>query len=370
MSNIDCNNDGMVDNLFVEEFIEDGLHMICINAMLSAIEFQEIACIYALRLPQNNRVVIEIMGDPYIFGNNCIVSPHWYNNPQIFRDIFSYRSPYISHRDGSPFGNKKRWTTNHYQDEMRNYISMRSYLINSFSYPAVLSGYFFAHQRSRYSAYETYYPNRAYHTRNHTDASKNAYSENQKTNSSTTPLRRQGSVSASDNQDGYSVRSDSTSTERSFRHERVLRTKISMDSVSSLNMTSSSVWETTIPKQKTDSQSTINEPYPKPKVDPYYWPTQKQESKPIIQQQQIKSQPTPKQEPRPNIHQQQIKPQPTPKQEPRPSIHQQQSKPHQSTSNAPQPQKPQPSTQTEKKQQTQPTQSSPNRAPVKKQQKK
>lgn len=301
LSNIDCNNDGLVDNLFVEEFIEDGLHMICINAMFSALEYQEIACIYGMKLPQNNRIEIEIIGNPYIFGNNCIVRPYWYNNPAIFREIFTYRSPYNSHRDGISYGNKTRWSTNHYQDEMRNYISMHSYLINDFSYPAVLSGFFFMPQRSHYSAYETHSPNRAYHKRNNTDSSKNAYSEKQSAEPSTTPIKRSESVSASDNTSTSSVRSgaQSTSGERSVSPQGIPTTRSSADTIPAQKTTSPSIRrdaESTFPTQQVFPSNYTKEPSPQTKTSAPSSPAQKPAPVPTTNKPQPQKSQTPVQQ--------------------------------------------------------------------------
>lgn len=341
LSNMDCNNDGMVDNLFVEEFIDGGLHMICINAMLSAIEYQEIACIYALKLPQNNRIELEIMGNPYIFGYNCIVHPRWYNNPPIFKEIFSSRIPYTSHRDGFSFGNTERWSTNHYQDKMRTYISVHSYLISDFSYPIVLSGFFSAQQRSHYDAYENHSPNRAYHERNNTEASKNAYSEKQETEASTSPVRRDKTVQASESHDRTG--SSSTTEEKTGPSQGLPTVKHTPDTVMTPKTTSPSVRYETTPTPKTQPVSPptyTKEPFPRTKAPETVRPTQQE---------------SPKTTSRPQTQKPQT-PQP-PVQQPAPN----KNKP---TTNNPQPAKPQPTGKTEQKPQKQESTTPPSKSPA------
>ena len=98
ISNLDLNNDGQVDYLRVVEKTENGIHVIEIQAVLGENEFQDVASIIVEK-DQNDNPTVQIVGDPYLYGDNYIIEPSYMYTPSIFSffwgpDYFAWNSPY------------------------------------------------------------------------------------------------------------------------------------------------------------------------------------------------------------------------------------------------------------------------------------
>jgi len=98
ISNLDMNNDGEVDYLRVVETSENNVHLVVIQAVLGRNDFQDVATIVVER-KQNRRTYVQVIGDPFMYGNNYIVEPVYYYTPSIFSFFWSNRyyrwdSPY------------------------------------------------------------------------------------------------------------------------------------------------------------------------------------------------------------------------------------------------------------------------------------
>jgi hypothetical protein len=83
ISNIDLNQDGNVDYLRVIETTEKNLHLIVIQAVLAKDTYQDIATIEADKT-KNQTETLQIVGDPYIYGDNYIIEPEYTTRPPIF----------------------------------------------------------------------------------------------------------------------------------------------------------------------------------------------------------------------------------------------------------------------------------------------
>lgn len=96
LSNLDLNGDGYVDYLRVIEVAEGNNRVIVIQSVLGQDQFQDVATI-EIEKQRSNKVYVQIVGNPYIYGPNYIYEPYYYRTP-VFFDYFwlaTYR-PYYS----------------------------------------------------------------------------------------------------------------------------------------------------------------------------------------------------------------------------------------------------------------------------------
>lgn len=98
ISNLDLNNDGQVDYLRVIESNEKNVHVVVIQAVLDKDVYQDVASIVVDR-DRDNVTTVQVIGDPYIYGDNYIIEPAYVYTPSIFSffwgpSYFSWRSPY------------------------------------------------------------------------------------------------------------------------------------------------------------------------------------------------------------------------------------------------------------------------------------
>lgn len=96
ISNLDLNGDNRVDYLRVIEATENNTHLIIVQAVLGVDVYQDVATL-ELERDRSNNVVVQVVGDSYMYGPNYIYEPVYVSRPVIF-DIFwvnTYR-PYYS----------------------------------------------------------------------------------------------------------------------------------------------------------------------------------------------------------------------------------------------------------------------------------
>ena len=98
ISNLDLNNDGQVDYLRVIENNEKNVHVVVIQAVLDKDIYQDVASI-VVEKDRDNVTTVQVIGDPYIYGDNYIIEPAYVYTPSIFSffwgsSYFSWRSPY------------------------------------------------------------------------------------------------------------------------------------------------------------------------------------------------------------------------------------------------------------------------------------
>lgn len=98
ISNLDLNNDGVVDYLRVIESNEKNVHLIVIQAVLDRNIFQDVATVVVEKTNYRNANV-QIVGDPYLYGPNYVIDPV-YNYPPAILSYF-WGNNYI--RWSSPF---------------------------------------------------------------------------------------------------------------------------------------------------------------------------------------------------------------------------------------------------------------------------
>src|ERR1035437_856721 len=98
ISNLDLNNDGQVDYLRVIEKNENDTHVVVIQAVLDKDVYQDVATIVVDK-DQNNNPTVQVIGDPYLYGDNYIIEPGYLYTPSIFSffwgaNYYNWHSPY------------------------------------------------------------------------------------------------------------------------------------------------------------------------------------------------------------------------------------------------------------------------------------
>jgi len=96
ISNLDLNDDDQVDYLRVIESVEKRTHVIIIQSVLDRDIYQDIATIDVER-DNNNKVVVQVVGNSYLYGANYIYEPVYNVTPVIYSSFWvtNYR-PYYS----------------------------------------------------------------------------------------------------------------------------------------------------------------------------------------------------------------------------------------------------------------------------------
>ncbi|MDI1304743.1 MAG: hypothetical protein PSX42_07855 [bacterium] len=96
ISNLDLNNDDEVDYLRVIESVENRTHVIIIQSVIDQDVYQDVATIDVEKDRYNN-VHVQVVGDVYMYGQNYIYEPVYYNTPLIYASFWAsnYR-PYYS----------------------------------------------------------------------------------------------------------------------------------------------------------------------------------------------------------------------------------------------------------------------------------
>jgi hypothetical protein len=127
ISNLDLNNDGEVDYLRVIENMENNVHVVVVQAVLDRDVFQDVATI-VVEKRDNRRTMVQVIGDPYIYGNDYIIEPVYVYTPSIFSFFWGYNyhswySPYY-------YGYYPRYYHNRHPYEMNFYLSHINSRIN------------------------------------------------------------------------------------------------------------------------------------------------------------------------------------------------------------------------------------------------
>ena len=172
ISNLDLNNDGQVDYLRVIESVEKRTHIVIIQSVLDRDLYQDVASIEVEKNRSNN-VQIQVVGNPYFYGQNYIYEPVFFNTPLIYADFWMVNyQPYYSNWNWNFYpSNYYAWNTypifryrnnvniclNNYSNNQYNYVNFRrsSYALNVYNV-------------SRSNGYEREHPDYAFSRRNAT----------------------------------------------------------------------------------------------------------------------------------------------------------------------------------------------------------
>jgi len=172
ISNLDLNNDGQVDYLRVIESVEKRTHLVIIQSVLNRDIYQDVASIEVEKNWMNN-IQIQVVGNPYFYGQNYIYEPVFYRTPLIYASFWmtNYR-PYYSIWNWNyypsyfyawntypvfRYRNNVKICLNNYSNNHYNYVNYRrsSYAANNYN-------------RSRSNGYESQHPNNSFSRRNAT----------------------------------------------------------------------------------------------------------------------------------------------------------------------------------------------------------
>ena len=95
ISNLDLNNDNEVDYLRVIETVENRTHVIIIQSIIDNDVYQDVATI-DVEKDRNNQIHVQVVGDVFMYGQNYIYEPVYYNTPLIYASFWSpnYRPYY------------------------------------------------------------------------------------------------------------------------------------------------------------------------------------------------------------------------------------------------------------------------------------
>lgn len=238
INNLDLNRDGWIDYLRVIEGRSGAYHTLLIQACLAPSVFQDVATLVAERLA--DRLYVEVIGDPYLYGYNYIVRPVFIKRPPMWEvyghaSYSPWSSPYYYNYWPSYYTQPKPIYLNHYQAYVHTYMTNHHYC-HTCSYPTApyYSGY--SHMTSSNSRhdYQTSHPEQSFEQRITRNASTNTNgvsvrnagqlrnkveAENKKEETTTTSTRSQSTTTTTTTttttKTDSSVRSGSTTTTRS-----------------------------------------------------------------------------------------------------------------------------------------------------------
>ena len=177
INNLDLNRDGWIDYLRVIEVHSGAYHTLLIQACLAPSVFQDVATLVAERLA--DRLYVEVIGDPYLYGYNYIVRPVFIRRPPMWEvyghaSYSPWSSPYYYNYWPSYYTQPKPIYLNHYQAYVHTYMTNHHYC-HTCSYPTApyYSGY--SHMTSSNSRhdYQTSHPEQSFEQRITRNASTN-----------------------------------------------------------------------------------------------------------------------------------------------------------------------------------------------------
>lgn len=216
INNLDLNRDGWIDYLRVIEGRSGAYHTLLIQACLAPSVFQDVATLVAERLA--DRLYVEVIGDPYLYGYNYIVRPVFIKRPPMWEvyghaSYSPWSSPYYYNYWPSYYTQPKPIYLNHYQAYVHTYMTNHHYC-HTCSYPTApyYSGY--SHMTSSNSRhdYQTSHPEQSFEQR---------ITRNASTNTNGVSVRNAGQlrnkVEAENKKNENSTTTTTTKTESSTR---------------------------------------------------------------------------------------------------------------------------------------------------------
>ena len=170
ISNLDLNGNGQVDYLRIIETTQYDIHLIVIQAVIGPDLYQDVATIEVAR-DRYNKTIIQIVGDPYLYGRDYIIEPYYVYTPVIYNYFWGsrYYRPYYSHyRWGYYPRHYRSWRPRpvpYYNRHIRGYIDTR----HRYKQTRVRKSHRAKqmHRGIRKNDYARKYPNRSYSKRQH-----------------------------------------------------------------------------------------------------------------------------------------------------------------------------------------------------------
>jgi hypothetical protein len=242
ISNLDLNNDGEVDYLRVIESSENNVHLVVVQAVLDRDVYQDVASIVVDR-SRYQKTYVQVIGDPYLYGNNYIIEPMYVSTPSIFSFFWgnSYQrwsSPYYWGYYPRYYHNRRPFEVNIYMSHIDRHINHNhSYY---YSDRRRSSYYESMHSSIGRNDYAKRYPDRNFSSRNgnvtnryYMQSSRTTSDKNLKTRSSNESGRR--SVQSTYDMDGSRVNSNRGSRSNTYDRNSTNRTYSRSDNSSRSN---------------------------------------------------------------------------------------------------------------------------------------
>lgn len=168
ISNLDLNNDGQVDYLRVIEKNENNIHLVVIQAVLDKDVYQDVASIVVER-DRDSNTTVQVIGDPYLYGDNYIIEPAYVYTPSIFSFFwgsayFSWRSPYYWGYYPNYYHHRRPYELNMYMSNVYSHVNHNQryyYTSNRRDNRAQV-----LHNSIRRNDYAVRYPDRTFSSRN------------------------------------------------------------------------------------------------------------------------------------------------------------------------------------------------------------
>ncbi|MDD6151108.1 MAG: hypothetical protein PUB45_02075 [Bacteroidales bacterium] len=131
LSNLDLNRDGYVDYLRVMSAMQGYNHVFVIQAVIAPNVYQDVATIVA-EVPSYTNYHVEIIGDPFIYGPDYIVSPIFIARPHIFghicrHDYIPWHSPWYWGHFPSYYRHPAPVFVSHYHAYVHTFMSHHHY---------------------------------------------------------------------------------------------------------------------------------------------------------------------------------------------------------------------------------------------------
>lgn len=174
ISNLDLNNDFKVDFLRIIETTENNSKLIILQAVIAKDSFQDVATI-ELNQTSKNKVQMQIVGNPFFYGNNYIYEPSYDVTPIIFENLLkSNYQIYTSNYNWKSLPNYfKPWNEEPMYRYVRNIASFIGYNnVCNFSYERKNKELALVYESIKVNHYEKANPTKSFNERNKTTSNR------------------------------------------------------------------------------------------------------------------------------------------------------------------------------------------------------
>ena len=130
ITNLDMNDDGLVDYLRVMETVKDDTHYIAIQAVVGENEYQDVASI-EVEKDEKGETTVQVVGDVYMYGTNYIVQPVYVSPPVIYVTFWGpmyhpYHSPWYWHYHPPYYHPWHPHPHHHYHSHVRVHVNVNN----------------------------------------------------------------------------------------------------------------------------------------------------------------------------------------------------------------------------------------------------
>ncbi|WHU39094.1 hypothetical protein [Myroides odoratimimus] len=168
INNLDLNRDGYVDYLRVVELVEGRTHLIVIQAVLGKDLFQDVATIEVEKDTRENVVLMQVVGNSYLYGPNYIYEPVYLSRPPMF--TLFWTSNYRAYHSSWGWGYYPDYYYHYSPYSTDRYMSHVNIQINHYNNYYYSSKRYSTQAQNMYqgvaqSSYERQNPNQSFRTR-------------------------------------------------------------------------------------------------------------------------------------------------------------------------------------------------------------